>query len=148
MLCYTSAAIKRPSRSPTRRPSFSPTSKKATGNFKSIESVTQKLLTVCQECGHKHRENVYCHCFTEADDEDDPDDGKIGLINFDLLVLPDKYSYNYSRTSRSLMIIISLFLLSHFRDRIRRWKWRRKRWWYHESKHFEKSWPWPSREKV
>ena len=49
------------------------------------ESVTQKLLTVCQECGHKHRENVYCHCFTEADDEDDPDDGNIGLINFDLL---------------------------------------------------------------
>jgi hypothetical protein len=84
------------------------------------ESVTQKLLTVCQECGHKHRENVYCHCFTEADDEDDPDDGKIGLFYFDLLVLPDKYSYNYSCTSRSLMIIISLFLLSHFRDRIRR----------------------------
>lgn len=52
-----------------------PRSQKYLINYIIQESVTQKVFTACQECGHKHRENVYCHCFTEADDEDDPDDG-------------------------------------------------------------------------
>lgn len=40
-----------------------------------LPQVPQKIRTCCQECGHKHRENVYCHCYTEADTDEDPNDG-------------------------------------------------------------------------
>ena len=36
-----------------------------------------KKKNMCEECGHRHREDFYCHVYTEAADEDDEDDALV-----------------------------------------------------------------------
>ncbi len=35
-----------------------------------INMIILKRKTMCEECGHKHREGLYCHVYTEAADDD------------------------------------------------------------------------------
>lgn len=40
----------------------------------SLTMVIEKKRRMCEECGHIHREHIYCHVFTEAADSLDNND--------------------------------------------------------------------------